>query len=65
MGELLAVTSVRHSFEPSQAGPQAVGLVRIGPGMTAVCFVAETARPGAVVVRASQDAAGRAVLTAC
>ena len=63
-GELLAITRVCHSFEPSHAGQQAVGLVRIGPGMTAVCFFGD-ARPGPVVVRASQDRMGRAVLTAC
>ena len=64
-GNLLAVTRVHHSFEPAQSGHPAVGLVQIGPGMTAVCFVAETAQPGPVTVRASQDKAGRAVLTAC
>ncbi len=64
-GELLARTLVCHSFEPSAEGPREVGLVRLGPGMVAVCFVAPGAEPGPVVVRAGQDGAGRAVLSAC
>ena len=64
-GEVLAVTTVCHSFEAGTVLPQRVGLVRLEPGVTAVCFLADTAAPGPVAVRAALDAAGRAVLTAC
>ena len=64
-GELLARTRVCHSFEPTAEGPLEVGLVRLGPGMVAVCFIAEGVQPGPVKVRAGRDAAGRAVLSAC
>ncbi len=64
-GELLARTLVCHSFEPSAEGPREVGLVRLGPGMVAVCFLAAGVPPGPVTVRAGWDGAGRAVLTAC
>ena len=64
-GELLARATVCHSLEPGAALPQPVGLVRLGPGMTALCLLANGAQPGPVTVRARLDAAGRAVLTAC
>ncbi len=64
-GELLARAEVHHSFEPGTRLPQPVGLVRLGPGMTAVCFLDDGVAPGPVTVRAALDAAGRAVLTAC
>ena len=64
-GDLLAATTVCHSIEPGTTLPQPVGLVRLGPGMTALCFLASSMPPGPVTVRARSDAAGRAVLTAC
>ena len=64
-GDLLAAATVCHSLEPGTALPQPVGLVQLGPGMTALCFVAAGTQPGAVTVRAKPDSAGRAVLTAC
>ena len=63
-GELLAAATVCHSLEPGTVLPQPVGLVSLGPGMTALCLV-DGAQPGTVTVRARLDAAGRAVLTAC
>ncbi len=64
-GELLAFATVCHSLEPGTALPQPVGLVRLGPAMTALCLLEAGTQPGAVTVRARLDAAGRATLTAC
>lgn len=64
-GELLARATVCHSLEPGTGLPQPVGLVRLGPGMTALCLLASGTQPGPVTVRAGLDAAGRTVLTAC
>lgn len=64
-GKLVAQATVCHSFVAATPLPQRVGLVQLGPGMTAVCFVADGIQPGPVRVRAAVDQAGRAVLTAC
>ena len=64
-GDLLACATVCHSLEPGTALPRPVGLVRLGPAMTALCFVDSGTQPGAVTVRARLDAGGRAVFTAC
>lgn len=63
-GELLAATTVQHSFEPSTPLPQRVGLVALGPGVTALCFLDAATQPGPVTVRATLDSTGRAVLNA-
>ncbi len=63
-GQLLAQTSVQHSFEPSTPLPQRVGLVHLPMGETALCFLDAAAQPGDVAVRARLDSLGRAVLMA-
>ena len=66
-GVLMAVTLLQHSHEQSVRPrlPLQTGLVRLGEGMVAVCFVAGGLEPPAAVrVRAAADAQGRAILTA-
>jgi uncharacterized OB-fold protein len=66
-GEVLASTMLHHSHETAfrAALPIRVSLVRLDPGPTVVCFLAEGCDPGTRVrITASNDAAGRAVLTA-
>jgi uncharacterized OB-fold protein len=63
-GQLLAQTSVQHSFVPETPVPQRIGLVRLSMGETAVCFLDAEVEPGAVAVRAHLDSLGRAVLLA-
>jgi uncharacterized OB-fold protein len=67
VGELLGSTVLHHSHEASfrERLPLRVGLVRLDAGPTIVCFLADECRAGIRVrVTASNDAAGRAVLTA-
>jgi uncharacterized OB-fold protein len=66
-GELLASTVLQHSHEPAfrERLPLRVGLIRLDAGVTAVCFLGEGCSAGMRVrVTASNDAAGRAILTA-
>jgi len=66
-GELLASTVLHHSHEPSfrERLPLRVGLVRLDAGATAVCFLGVGCSAGMRVrVTATNDAAGRAILTA-
>jgi uncharacterized protein len=66
-GEVLASTMLHHSHEPAfrDALPLRVGLIRLDPGPTAVCLLAEACDAGIRVrVTAHNDAAGRLVLTA-
>lgn len=66
-GELLAATTLHHSFAPEFRPrlPLRIGLVRLDAGASAVCFLAAGCVPGARVgVTAAPDAVGRAVLTA-
>ena len=67
LGVLLASTVVHHSHEPGfrERLPLNVGLVRLDAGATAVCFLgAGCSASMRVRVTASNDAAGRAILTA-
>lgn len=66
-GEVLASTELHHSHEAAfrDALPLRVGLVRLDPGPTVVCFLADCCGAGTRVrVTARTDVAGRAVLTA-
>ena len=66
-GELLACTILHHSHDASfrTALPLRVGLVRLDPGPTAVCFLDAGSTPGCRVrIAARIDASGRAVLHA-
>lgn len=66
-GEVLANTVLHHSHEAAfqDALPLRVGLVRLDPGPTVVCFLAEGCDAGTRVrITARNDAAGHAVLAA-
>jgi uncharacterized OB-fold protein len=66
-GEVIANTVLHHSHEAEfrDALPLRVGLVRLDPGPTVVCFLTEGCGVGMRVrITARNDAAGRAVLTA-
>lgn len=66
-GEVLAITGLHHSHEPEFHArlPLHVGLVRLNAGPTSVCFLAANCTAGTrVQVTASNDPAGRLVLTA-
>jgi uncharacterized OB-fold protein len=66
-GEVLATTLLHHSHEHAfrDTLPLRVGLVRLDPGPTVVCFLTAGCDAGTPVrVTARNDAAGRPVLTA-
>jgi uncharacterized OB-fold protein len=66
-GEVLATTTLHHSHDAHFRSrlPQRVGLVRLEPGPTVVCFLTEGCTAGTrVVVSANTDDAGRPVLSA-
>jgi uncharacterized OB-fold protein len=66
-GEVLASTMLHHSHEAAfqEVLPICVGLVRLDPGPTVVCFLTESCDVGTRVrIAASNDATGRAMLTA-
>jgi uncharacterized OB-fold protein len=66
-GEVLANTMLHHSHEPTfrDALPLRVGLVRLDPGPTVVCFLTDGCDIGTRVrIAARNDAVGRAVLSA-
>jgi uncharacterized OB-fold protein len=66
-GEVLADTTLHHSHEATfrDALPLRVGLVRLDPGPTAVCFLSEGCDAGTRVrITAHNDTLGRAVLSA-
>jgi uncharacterized OB-fold protein len=66
-GEVLASTVLHHSHDATfgAALPIRVGLVRLDPGPTVVCFLTEGCDAGTRIrITAGNDAAGRAVLTA-
>lgn len=66
-GEVLAATVLHHSHDAALRAtlPIHVGLVRLDPGPTVVCFLTEGCDAGTRVgITAGSDAAGRAVLTA-
>jgi uncharacterized OB-fold protein len=66
-GEVLASTVLHHSHEAAfgEALPMRIGLVRLDPGPTVVCFLTEGCDVGTRVrITARNDGAGRAMLTA-
>jgi hypothetical protein len=65
-GEVLAVTLLHHSHDPSfRALPISMGLVRLDAGPIAICFLACGCGSGTrVTIAAKPDQAGRVVVSA-